>query len=68
MIDANGKLWETFQIEIRYQEGFPHCFPALYETGDKIPKIGDWHIYVDTLLCCVKVKSAEIIRCVRGIT
>jgi hypothetical protein len=68
IIDHNGKLWESYQIEIRYAEGFPHRFPSLYETGDKIPKIADWHIYEDTFACCVKVKPAEIIRCANGIT
>jgi hypothetical protein len=68
IVDSNGKLWDSYQIEIRYEEGFPYRFPSLYETNDKIPKIGDWHIYEDTLSCCVKVKPAEIIRCVNGIT
>lgn len=66
--DANGKFWESYQVEISYEQGFPFCFPSLYETGGKIPKIGDWHIYEDTLSCCVKVKPAEIIRCLNGIT
>jgi hypothetical protein len=68
IIDAYGKLWESYQVEIRHEEGFPHRFPSLYEVGGKIPKIGDWHIYEDTLACCVKVKPAEIIRCVNGIS
>lgn len=68
IIDAKGKLWETYQVEIHYIDDFPHRFPTLYETGDKIPKIADWHIYEDTLACCVKVRPAEIMRCVNGIT
>lgn len=68
VIDKAGKLWETYQIGIHYVEGFPYRFPGLYETGGKIPKIGDWHVYEDTLTCCVKVQPAEIIRCLRGIS
>lgn len=68
VIDAAGKLWEIYQVEIHYEDGFPHRFPSLYETGGKIPKIGDWHVYENTLACCVKVEPAEMIRCVHGIT
>lgn len=68
VIDKKGKLWETYGVEIHYTNGFPHRFPWLYETSGKIPKIGDWHIYEDTLTCCVKVEPAEIIRCIKGIT
>lgn len=68
VIDEAGKLWETYQIEIHYTNGFPRRFPWLYETGSKIPKIADWHVYEDTLTCCVKVEPAEIIRCLKGIT
>ncbi|MBL7767499.1 MAG: SEC-C domain-containing protein [Flavipsychrobacter sp.] len=68
VIDKTGKLWETYQIEIHYTDGFPYRFPLLYETGGKIPKIADWHVYEDTLTCCVKVLPAEIIRCLNGIT
>lgn len=68
VIDKNGKLWESYQIEIHHADGFPYRFPSLYETGGKIPKIADWHVYEDTLTCCVKVLPAEIVRCINGIT
>lgn len=68
VVDKNEKHWDTYSVEIHYQEGFPYRFPTLFETGGKIPKIGDWHIYEDTLSCCVKVEPAEIIRCLTGIT
>lgn len=68
IIDANGRHWEDFEIEIRASENFPNEFPHLFELSGKIPKIADWHIYEDTGACCVKVKPEEIIRCVRGIT
>lgn len=68
VIDKGSKLWETYEIEIHYNNGFPHRFPRLYETSGKIPKIGDWHVNEDTLTCCVKVEPAEIVRCINGIT
>ena len=68
IIDANGKLWDNYQVKVHYEDGFPFRFPALYETGNKIPKIGDWHIYEDTLACCVTLKPAAIITCLKGMS
>ncbi len=68
IVDNTGKYWETYDIEIFCSETFPNRFPELYETGCKIPKIADWHIYEDTLSCCVKILPEEILRCLKGIT
>jgi len=68
VIDKNGRHWEDYSVEIHASENFPSEFPLLFEILDKIPKIGDWHIYEDSLSCCVKVKPEEIIRCKAGIT
>lgn len=68
VIDTDGKHWEEYEIEIHCSIKFPFEFPILFETSNKIPKIGDWHIYEDTLSCCVKVKPEEIILCKDGIT
>ena len=68
VVDGNGKHWEDYAVEIHSTENFPDGFPSLFETSGKIPKIGDWHIYEDTLACCLKVKPEEIIRCKKGIT
>lgn len=68
VVDKEGKRWEDYDIEIHCPVNFPYEFPILYETSGKIPKIGDWHIYEDTLSCCVKVHPEEILRCKKGIT
>lgn len=68
VIDKNGTYWADYEIEIHSTENFPNEFPILFETSDKIPKIADWHIYEDTLSCCVKIKPEEILRCRKGIT
>lgn len=68
IVDADGKHWETYEVEIHCSKLFPNRFPTLYETGGKIPKIADWHVYEDTLSCCVKILPEEILRCIKGIT
>jgi hypothetical protein len=68
VVDREGKHWEDYDIEIHCPGNFPYEFPILYETSGKIPKIGDWHIYENTLSCCVKVHPEEILRCKKGIT
>jgi hypothetical protein len=66
--DSNGKHWENYEVEIHASENFPFQFPLLFETSGKIPKIADWHIYEDTLSCCIRVTPDEIIRCKNGIS
>lgn len=68
VVDNEGKHWEDYEVEIHASEHFPYEFPVLYEISNKIPKIGDWHIYEDTLSCCIKVLPEEIARCKEGIT
>lgn len=68
VVDKEGKHWEDYGIEIHCSENFPHEFPMLFETSGKIPKIADWHVYEDTLSCCVKVQPEEILRCKKGIS
>lgn len=68
IIDHNGKYWESYEIEIHCSDLFPSRFPNLYEIGGKIPKIGDWHVYEDTLSCCVKILPEEVLKCKQGIT
>lgn len=68
VVDKNGKHWEDYEVEIHASEKFPHQFPMLYETSDKIPKIADWHVYEDSFSCCVKILPEEILRCKNGIT
>lgn len=68
IIDKNGKFWDDYTIEIHCSEDYPNRYPYLYEISNKIPKIGDWHIFEDTLSCCVTIPPKEILRCKKGIT
>jgi hypothetical protein len=68
VIDKDGKIWDTYQIEIHPQGEFPYCFPKLFEVGGKIPKNVNWHIYTADGSCCLTVLQKEILACVNGIT
>jgi len=67
IVDPGGKIWETFEVEMLKSPRYPYEFPHLFETGGKIPKIADWHVYDDTKACCVDVKPNEIIICAKGL-
>jgi hypothetical protein len=67
VIDEEGIYWDEYEVEIHATDHFPAQFPALYETGGKIPRIGDWHVNEDTFSCCTTVTPEEILRCQRGI-
>lgn len=68
VIDACGKFWESFEVEIHTVSGFPLQFPQVFEVGGKIPRIADWHIYEDTKSCCVAIPPEESIACKQGIS
>lgn len=68
LIDGDQKHWDTYQISIHWRENYPFQFPAVHETGDKIPKVPDWHIYFNTGTCCFAIPAEEIRLCRQGIT
>lgn len=68
VIDRDGKHWETYQVEIHPRDGFPYCFPLVFETGGKIPRISDWHVYEDTESCCIAVEPEEHLICKDGLS
>lgn len=57
----------TFLIEIHHKEGFPYCFPKLYEVGGDIPQEADYHKNPDET-CCLTVYPLEILECKNGIS
>ena len=67
VVDASGKLWETYQIEIRGSESYPYAFPKLFETAEAFPKTADLHVYDDEKSCCLDIKANEIILCKAGL-
>lgn len=67
IIDKSGKLWDTYQIEIKGSDSYPYRFPKLFETSNAFPKIADWHVYDDDKSCCVDVPPNEVIICKEGL-
>ena len=68
LIDENGNIEDTYQIEIKATLNYPYRFPELFETGGRIPKNIDWHIFENTGNCCIASPPEEIIICNSGIT
>jgi hypothetical protein len=67
IIDGTGKVWETFQVEIKGSESYPYAFPRLYETNNAFPKNADWHVFENDFSCCVDVPMSEMIICKNGL-
>lgn len=65
--DSTGKEWDRYQVEIHPSEQYPFRFPLLFETGNRIPKIIDWHVYFDSGSCCVDIQPSEILHCKNGL-
>jgi hypothetical protein len=75
--ESFGKIWlkgkvmvtcdEAFQVEIHFPPDYPYCFPHVWETGGRVIRTDDNHVYPDGHLCiCTPVE--EKLRCVRRIT
>ena len=67
IIDGTGKIWDTYEVEIKGSESYPYRFPKLFETNNAFPKNADWHVYGDDFSCCVDVTPNEIIICKEGL-
>jgi hypothetical protein len=65
--NCQGNIVGSFSVEIYPTEKFPYHFPKIYEVGEEIPNIADWHKYPDNS-CCITVKPDEIIKCKDGIS
>jgi|WetSurMetagenome_2_1015567.scaffolds.fasta_scaffold128921_2 hypothetical protein len=68
LFDQYHILWDTYEIEIFPSFNFPYRFPIVYETGGKIPRNIDWHIFEKTGNSCIKVVQEEILICYYGIS
>lgn len=66
--DEYGGIEDTYHIEIKAVADFPNRFPKVFETGGRIPRNVDWHIFEDTGNCCITSPPEEIIICNNGIT
>ncbi|MFA6358439.1 MAG: hypothetical protein WCY09_07255 [Candidatus Omnitrophota bacterium] len=68
IVDNAGRLWDTYQVEIRGSESYPTAFPKLFEIGNAFPKIIDWHVYESyDKSCCVDIPPNERILCKDGL-
>lgn len=67
LADEYGNIEDTYQIEIKAVIDYPYSFPLLFETGGRIPRNIDWHIFEKTGNCCIASPPEEYIICNTGI-
>ncbi len=65
--DAEGLHHGSYFIEIHAVEEYPYRFPYVFETGGRIPRNIDWHIFESDGHCCLKNQPEEILLCKTGI-
>lgn len=68
LTDEYGGIEDTYQIEIKAVDDYPNSFPLVFETGGRIPRNVDWHIFEDNGNCCIASPPEEIIICHSGLT
>lgn len=68
LVDEFGKYRDTYSIEVHPVSKFPYRFPYVFETGGRLPRNVDWHVFETDGHCCIKVEPEEILICKPGIT
>ena len=68
LISENEGLIDIYSIEIHPTTDYPSRFPLVYETGGRIPRNIDWHIFETDGHCCIKALPEEVLICKDGIT
>jgi hypothetical protein len=68
LIDEFGDHRDTYSIEVHPVSTYPQRFPYVFETGGRLPRNVDWHVFESDGHCCIKVEPEEILICKRGIT
>jgi hypothetical protein len=68
LTNDDGSLVDIYQIEIKAVADFPNHFPEVFETGGRIPRNVDWHIFEATGNCCIASPPEEVIICNSGFT
>ena len=66
--DESGSIIDQFSIRIEPGPDYPKRFPWVFETGGRIPRNINWHVFEDNGNCCIKSLPEELIICYRGIT
>lgn len=64
---AEGVNHGSYFIEIHGVEEYPYRFPFVFETGGRIPRNIDWHIFERDGHCCLKNQPEEVLACQAGI-
>ena len=68
LTDDEGGIEDFYQIEIKAVPDYPNSSPLVFETGGRIPRNVDWHIFEGTGNCCIASPPEEIIICNSGLT
>lgn len=50
-LSGNAEIEDFYMLEIFIPDKFPQALPEVKETGGKIPRSGNFHIYSDGSLC-----------------
>lgn len=65
--DDNGNSIDRYFVRIEPGVDYPNKFPAVFETGNRIPPNKDWHVFEANGQCCIKSWPEEALICRRGI-
>lgn len=68
LTNEDGNVEDTYQIKIKAVTDYPFRFPLLFETGGRIPKNFDWHIFEGNGNCCIASPPEEFIICSSGLS
>jgi hypothetical protein len=58
VVDQHGDCWEVYGIDLALSDNFPLSLPSMWETGGKIRRTADWHVYTDGS-CCVGTEARQ---------
>lgn len=67
LVDIDGSDIDRYNIKIVAVPEYPYRFPHVFETGWRIPKNIEWHVYPENGHCCLCTLPEEILACKRGI-
>lgn len=66
--DSLGLELDSYQIRIVASENYPDLFPFVFETGGKIPKNVDWHVFETDGHLCLCTLTDEYLKIADGIS
>lgn len=67
IFDAAGNYVDSFTIKVAVPRNYPHGFPLIFETGNKIEHIPDRHINEGGSCCVCSLQESDLIS-QKGIT